>query len=105
MPGELWQSSIAIGKESLGTAAVQTITTTGTPTGGTFTLSFNGVTTTALQWNVSAANVQLALRALSNIGGTLVTCAGGVLPAGITVTFSGTLLGPQPVLTHTDSLT
>lgn len=105
MPGETWLQSWAIGRESLGTAAVQTITTSGVPTGGTFTLSFNGQTTTALQYNDTFTNIQAALRALPNIGGTLVTCAGGPLPAAVTVTFSGTLLGPQPLLTHTDSLT
>lgn len=41
---------------------------TGTPTGGTFTLTVNGQTTSALAYNASAATVQAALEALSNVG-------------------------------------
>jgi hypothetical protein len=35
---------------------------------GTFTLTYNGQTTTGIAWNASAATVQSALEALSNIG-------------------------------------
>jgi hypothetical protein len=35
---------------------------------GTFTLTFSGQTTSAIAWNASAATVQSALEALSNIG-------------------------------------
>lgn len=48
----------------IGIAEVQTVTVTGTPTGGTFTLSGNGNTTPALAYNASAATVQAAVRAL-----------------------------------------
>ncbi len=40
---------------------------TGGATGGTFTLTFSGQTTTALAYNATAAQVQAALEALSNI--------------------------------------
>jgi len=72
-----------------GTSAVQTITTTGTPTGGTFTLKFRGFETSALAFNESAANIQTALRALASIGSGGVTTSGGPLPTGVVVTFAG----------------
>jgi len=101
MPGELWQSSFQWGREVIGTAEVQTITPVGTPSSGTFTLTYNGQTTAAIATTWSAALVQIALRALPNVGGTLITCAGGPLAPGtpITVTFSGSLLGPQSLIT------
>jgi len=37
-------------------------------TGGTFTLTYNGQTTTALDWDALTSDVQSALEALSNIG-------------------------------------
>ena len=40
----------------------------GSPTGGTFTLSYGGQTTSGIAWNASAATVQSALQALSSIG-------------------------------------
>jgi len=58
----------------------QTITITGTPTGGTFTLTYDGQTTGAIAFNATAATVDTALELLSNIGAGDVTCTGGVLP-------------------------
>lgn len=57
------------------TAEVQTVTITGSPTGGTFTLTVEGGTTAAIAYNASAATVQAALEALA-----------GVDPGDITVT-------------------
>jgi len=76
-----------------GTSEVQTIATTGTPTGGTFRLSFKGQRTGDLAHNASAADIQTALRALSTIGSTGVNCAVGPLPTGVTCTFAGNLAG------------
>lgn len=45
-------------------AEVQTVTLTGGPTGGTFTLSGNGETTDPIAYNAAAATVQTELRAL-----------------------------------------
>ncbi len=59
------------------TAEVQTVTITGGPTGGTFTLTHEGGTTAAIAYNASAATVQAALEALA-----------GVEPGDITVTGS-----------------
>lgn len=73
---------------------VQTVTITGSPTGGTFTLTFNGQTTAGIAYNAAAAAVQSALEALSNIAPGDVVVAGGPLPGtSVTVTFSGTYAG------------
>ncbi|QKW31526.1 hypothetical protein HUT11_35785 (plasmid) [Streptomyces seoulensis] len=73
-----------------GTDEVQTITITGTPTGGTFALTFNSQTTSAIAYNANAAAVQAALEALSNIAPGDITCAGGALPGTpVTVNFGG----------------
>ncbi len=70
----------------------QTITITGTPTGGTFTLTFSGQTTGAIAFNASAATVDTALEALSNIDPGDVTCTGGALPGtAVVCEFTGAL--------------
>lgn len=71
-----------------GTTAVQTVTLTGTPTGGTFTLTFRGQTTTGIAYNANAATVQSALQALSSIGSGNATVSG---TGPYVVTFAGTL--------------
>jgi hypothetical protein len=77
---------------------IQTVTLTGA-TGGTFTLTFSGQTTSALAYNAAASTVQTALRALSSINGANVTVAGSA-GGPYTVTFVGTLAGAnQPAIT------
>ena len=46
-------------------------------TGGTFTLTFNGQTTAPLPYNATAAHVDAALEALSNIGANNIQTSGG----------------------------
>lgn len=71
---------------------IQTITITGSPTGGTFTLSFEGQTTNPLAFDASASEVDAELELLSNIAIGDVTATGASLPAGtITVEFTGAL--------------
>lgn len=71
-------------------AEVQTVTITGTPTGGTFTLTYNGQTTAGIAYNAASAAVQAALEALSNIAPGDVTVGGGPGPGTpYTVTFTG----------------
>jgi hypothetical protein len=72
-------------------AEVQSLATSGTPTGGTLTLSFKGYTTTAIAYNASAATVQAALEALSSVGAGGVTCSGGPLPTAVVITFTNQL--------------
>lgn len=94
--------------EEVYTNEVQTITITGTPTGGTFTLTYDGATTSAIAYNAAAATVQAALEALPNIGTGGVVGAGGSLPGTpVTITFSGALLSKRNVslMTATGSLT
>jgi len=66
------------------TAEVQTVTITGAPTGGTFTLTHEGATTAAIAYNASAATVRAALEALP-----------GITPGDVTVT--GSAGGPYTV--------
>jgi hypothetical protein len=72
------------------TSEVQTVTITGGPTGGTFTLTFDGATTAAIAYNASAAAVQSALEALPSINAGDVTVTG---TGPYTVTFGGDLAG------------
>lgn len=71
-----------------GSAEVQTMTITGTPTGGTYKLAFRGAETTALLYNANAAAITAALEALPSIG------AGNVVVTGTgpyTITFAVSL--------------
>lgn len=84
-----------------GANEVQSVSISGTPTGGTFTLTFAGQTTGAIAFNASAAAVATALNALSNVGiqsgNTNIACAGGPLPGSpVAVTFQNDL-GTQDV--------
>lgn len=79
-------------------AEVQTVTITGTPTGGTFTLTFGGQTTAGIAYNAAPAAVRTALEALSSVavGDLTVTGSNG---GPYSVTFTGQLTGDQPVMT------
>ena len=90
-----------------GNAEVQQIAVTGTPTGGTFTLTFGAQTTSAIAYNATAATVQTALQALSSIGSGNILVTGGPLPGtALTATFAGTMaLAPESLITATGSLT
>ena len=69
---------------------VQQITITGAPSGGTFTLSYEGAASAALAYNASATAVQTALRAIVAIGSSGVNVRGS--PGGpYTASFQGTL--------------
>ena len=71
---------------------VQTITVTGGPTGGTYTLTFGANTTAAINWNDPASTVQTRLQALASIGSGNVLVTGGPGPATpYTVEFVNTL--------------
>lgn len=81
--------------------AVYTVVTTGTPTGGTFTLTFDGQTTGTIVYNASAATIITALNALSNIDSGDFVGAGGALPTAVTLTAGNVYdqAGPLPNLT------
>ena len=59
-----------------GTDEVQTVTHVSGADGGTFRLKFDGFRTSALAWNVSAADMQTALEALPSIGSGNVSVSG-----------------------------
>lgn len=85
----------------------QTLSITGAPTGGTFTLTFSGQTTSPLAYNAAAAQVQAALESLSSVGSGNVLGGGGALPGTpVTLTFRGDLANqPQPLIVVSASLT
>ncbi len=91
-PGSVPSRSATALMTSYGYAAdaLQTVQLTGSPTGGTFTLTFGGQTTSAIAYNASAATVQTAVQALTTVGSgnAVVTAAPG---GGWEVRFAGTL--------------
>ena len=77
---------------SAGTNEVQRITVSGSPSEGSFTLSFGGETTDALDHDSTAAEVQTAFTALSTVGSGNATGSGGPLPgSAVDVTYTGAL--------------
>ena len=101
---------VVILSRGTGTNEIQTIAVDGTPTGGTFYLTFNGSRTTDLAYNADAATIQAALLKLSSIGkddsgNNNVSCSGGALPGTpVTVTFQNDLGGQRvPLITASDN--
>lgn len=86
---------------------VQTVTITGTPTGGTFTLTYVGQTTAPIAYNATAGAVKAALEALTSVGTGSVAVTGGPGPASpYVVTFKGVLaITNLPAMTTTGSFT
>lgn len=73
-----------------GTNEVQSITVDAT--GGTFTVTYSGQTTAALNWNITAAALQTALAGLSSVGaGHVVVTGGPGATAPLVCTFQGAL--------------
>ena len=70
-------------------------------TGGTFTLTFNGQTTAPIAYNATAAQIDAALEALSNIGANNIQTSGGpVNTANVNVFFRRALQqADQPQIT------
>lgn len=102
--GQEWLLKLALHKVQAADE-VQTLDLTGTPTGGTYKLSFEGDPTSDLAYNADAATIDAALEALDSIP------AGGVAVTGswpnFTVTFGGFLKAtPVPLIAlHTNALT
>lgn len=101
------------GSPTNGTSEVQTIDLGGTPTGGTFILTHEGFSTTAITWTAVDATliaaIEAALVALPSIGTGGCAVADGTLTSGIgtvTVTFAGNR-ARQPVgaISYISSLT
>lgn len=75
-----------------GTDEVQTATITGTPTGGTFQLSYGGVASASIAYNAASATVQTALEGISTIGAGNITVSGSA-GGPYTITFKNALGG------------
>src|SRR5690606_30419747 len=88
-----------------GTNEVQTVTISGTPTGGTFTLEYGGEDTDGIAHNAAASAVQSALESLSTVGAGNVTVTGSA-GGPYSVTFTGALAGTNVAqMTADDELT
>lgn len=105
VPGKRTITAVVV--ETTPVDEVQTLTITGSPTGGTFTISFEGQTTAGVAFDATAADVKNALEALSNIAVGDLTAGGGPLPgSAVTITFGGTHAKENvSLMTTTDSLT
>jgi hypothetical protein len=106
-----WDGTTKVTQPTTDQADVQTVSVTGTPTGGTFLLTHTAPTGTSysatINFDSTAAQMKTALLALTSIGTGNVTTSGGPLPGTpIVVTFAGALTSRlQPVMTTTDSFT
>lgn len=79
---------------AVGTNEVQTVTISGVPTGGDFTLSYDGDTSSAIAFDATAAVVKTALAALTGLSDDSITVTGGPGPGTpYVVTFVGPLGG------------
>ena len=89
--------------------AQQTITFSGTPTSGTFTLTFAGHTTGNINYSTAsttlASNIQSALTALTGIVGSGNSVVSASNASSVNVTFQGTLAGQaEPTMIAANSL-
>ncbi len=68
--------------------------TGGVPTTGTFKLSFGGQTTSAINYNATAADIESALLSLSVFSAGDISCSGPDLPSGpVSIQFGGSYAG------------
>lgn len=92
--------------QAAGTADVWTITPGGTWSGGTFTITVNGQTTTAIPYNASIATIQAAVQALSSVGSGNMTVGGGPQSTtATTYTSAGNLQGSVTITINVASVT
>jgi len=77
-----------------GVDEVQRLTPTGTISGGDFTITFEGQETDAIAFNATAAAIQAALEALSNVAVGEVEVTGGPMnTTAVDITFTGNKAG------------
>lgn len=82
------------------------LSVTGTATGGNFTATVNGQTTSALDHDSTASEIRLALEALSNVAPGDVVVTGGPLPdSPVTIVFTGALKGTTVTFSISSSVT
>lgn len=76
------------------TDEVQAITKSGTVTGGTFTITYSAQTTAAIDFDATAAEIQAALEALSNLApGDVLVTGGPISTQRVQIRFAGALAG------------
>jgi len=85
--------------------AVQTMSDSGTASGGTFTLEYDGQTTDAIDYDATAGTIEAALDALSNVVTGAISVSGGTLPGTpVVFTFDGaSVAGSDQPLIYADS--
>lgn len=82
----------------------ETITKSGTVTAGNFTITYSAQTTSAIDFDATAAEIQTALEALSNLApGDVVVSGGPISVAPVTIIFQGTLKGTDVTTITVDS--
>jgi hypothetical protein len=73
----------------------QTLSISGDPTKGTFTLELDGAPTVPIRFDAPASDVKAALSALPTLGSGTVICSGGPLPGtAVTIIFNVFNVGP-----------
>ena len=86
----------------------ETITKSGTVTAGTFTITYSAQTTSAIDFDATAAEIQTALEALSNLApGDVIVSGGPISTTPVTIVFQGTLAGTNvgPITVDSTGLT
>lgn len=91
-----------IDPETFGCQA-NTVIVTGTPTGGTFTLTIASVATAGIPYNATPDQLQAAIEAVSTVGVGNTKVTGSTLAAGIVVAFVEDLGGTALTITATGS--
>lgn len=86
MSQELSPPQFKIGRKLENVNEIQVVTFTGSPSAGTWTLSYNSVVTSALTYDETAGDVETALEALAGITSCSVT---GTMATGFTIEFDG----------------
>jgi len=91
-----WEGLLTAGAPGAGTDEIQTLTGTGTISGGTFRLFYEGCWSADIAYNAAAATVATALNLVPTIGSGGVAGGGGALPGTpVTLTFSGANLAKR----------
>lgn len=91
MPAKI-SDVIALAASSSPANDVQTLTSSGPPTSGNFTVTLDEVVSGNIVFNATAAAIQTALQAMASIGTGNVTCTGGPInTTPVVCTFGGAL--------------
>ena len=94
-------ADVALGSLTSATNAVQTISFGGTPTGGFFTLAFNGTTSNPITYSTNPTTLQTSIQTeMDNIAGAGNTVVSATSATSVNVAFQGTFAGiSEPTMT------